>query len=234
MAQHPLRIVDHESWLEARLALSEREKEVTRLNDEVTRARQALPWELAQEYVFRDWDGPVSLSELFDGHSQLLVYHFMFAPDWDQGCKSCSFLADHFNPSVVHLAARDVALVVISKAPVAKLHGFRQRMGWSFRWVSSEGTRFNEDYHVSFTKEEVEGGSAFYNYKVKGFPSLEAPGISVFAKGQGGRVYHTYSVYERGLDRFITAYQLLDLVPKARDETDLSYGMEWVRLHDSY
>lgn len=234
MVTDPLRVVDHEGWLQARLALLEREKEVTRLNDEVARARRAMPWEQAENYVFQDWDGPVSLGELFEGRSQLLVYHFMFAPDWEAGCKSCSLLADHFNPSVVHLAARDVTLVVVSKAPVKKLHAFRQRMDWSFRWVSSAGTRFNEDHQVSFTEEEVKSGRAYYNYKQKGFPSMEAPGISVFAKASGGELYHTYSVYERGLDRFITAYQLLDLMPKGRDETNLAYGMEWVQLHDSY
>lgn len=193
-----------------------------------------MPWEPTDDYGFDEDGREVTLVDLFGPHSQLIVYHFMFAPDWDQGCKSCSFLADHFNPAVVHLAARDIALCAVSKAPWEKLAAFRERMGWSFRWVSSGRNRFNEEYNVSFTQDEIDSGTAFYNYKAKGFPSREAPGFSVFAKDADGAVYHSYSVYERGLDRFITAYQLMDLVPKGRDEADLSYGMEWLRLHDSY
>ncbi len=228
-------IVSHEIWLSARLSLLEREKELTRLRDEVSAARQALPWErVAEDYEFQDSTGPVRLSELFDGRGQLIVYHFMYAPEWEQGCKSCSFLADHFNPSVPHLAARDVTLVAASRAPVETLHKFRDRMGWSFRWVSSGGTRFNQDYGVSFSEDELERGDAVYNYRKKGFSSTEAPGMSVFAKDADGQVCHSYSVYERGLDPFITAYQLLDVVPKGRDEADLGYTMEWLRLHDSY
>lgn len=230
----PPRLVSPPEWLEARRTLLAKEKELTRLNDEVTRLRQQMPWEPADDYSFDEDGTEVTLADLFGPHSQLLVYHFMYAPGWEEGCKSCSFLADHFNPAMVHLAARDIAFCAVSKAPWETLVAFRERMGWSFRWVSSGESRFNEDYHVSFTQEEIDSGTAYYNYKAKGFPSLEAPGFSVFAKDADGAVYHSYSVYERGLDRFITAYQLMDLVPKGRDEAELSYGMEWLRLHDSY
>jgi predicted dithiol-disulfide oxidoreductase (DUF899 family) len=228
------KVVTPEQWLEARLALLAKEKELTRLNDELALLRQQMPREPADAYSFDEDGREVTLADLFGPHSQLIIYHFMFAPDWEQGCKSCPLVADHFNPAVVHLAARDIAFCAASKAPWEKLTAFRDRMGWAFRWVSSGGNRFNKDYNVSFTQEEIDSGTAYYNYKDKGFPSREAPGFSVFAKDGEGAVHHSYSVYERGLDRFMTAYQLMDLVPKGRDEAALSFGMEWLHLRDSY
>ena len=197
--------------------------------------RRELPWEkVATDYVFDGPNGKESLSDLFDGRSQLIVYHFMFGPDWEEGCKSCSFLADHFNPAVTHLEQRDVSLVAVSNAPLAKLEPFRNRMGWTFKWVSSLDTAFNRDYHVSFTQEKIDSASAYYNYTEQRFPMSEAPGASVFYKDNNADIFHTYSVYQRGLDMFLTAYHYLDLVPKGRDEGGLSYTMEWLRHHDKY
>jgi predicted dithiol-disulfide oxidoreductase (DUF899 family) len=229
------KVLARDAWVEARKALLAKEKEFTRRRDALARERRELPWEKVEnDYVFDGPGGKVSLAGLFDGRSQLIVYHFMFGPDWDEGCKSCSFLADHFNPAVVHLNARDVSFVAASRAPLAVLEKFKKRMGWTFPWVSSHGTDFNRDYQVSFTEDEVAGGKAYYNYKPGGFPSTEAPGASVFYKDAAGTVFHTYSVYQRGLDMFIAAYHYLDIVPKGRDEDDFAYTMEWLRLHDAY
>lgn len=229
------RIVSHEEWVEARKGLLEREKELTRLRDEISRARRELPWErVEKEYVFDGPDGKVTLSDLFDGRSQLIVYHFMYGPDWEEGCKSCSFLTDHFNPAVVHLNHRDVTMGAVSRAPLHVLEAFKERMGWTFTWVSSLENDFNRDYHVSFTQEELDSGDVYYNYKAQDFPSTEAPGVSVFYKDPDGAVFHTYSCYERGLDMFIVAYHYLDLAPKGRDEEGLADTMEWVRHHDAY
>ena len=230
------RIASREEWLKARLELLEKEKAQSRARDELTRARQALPWvPVEKTYRFEGPEGQVSLSELFGDKSQLIVYHFMFDTDWEEGCKACSLLADHYEPAVVHLAHRDTALVTVSKAPWEKLEAFRKRMGWRFLWVSSAGTDFNRDFHVSMTEEEIRDHKAYYNFREGTvFPVTEAPGISVFAKDGEGRVYHTYSAYARGLETFIGAYDLLDLVPKGRDEDDLAYGMEWVRHKDRY
>lgn len=231
----PDKVVSHKEWIEARKHLLEREKEFTRARDALSRQRQELPWERVEKrYVFDGPDGKESLSDLFDGRSQLIVYHFMYGPDWDAGCKSCSFIADHFNPAIVHLNQRDVSMVAVSKAPLATLEEFKKRIGWTFKWVSSFENDFNRDYHVSFTQEEIDNTDAYYNYKNQGFPSTEAPGASVFCKDADGAIFHTYSVYGRGLDMFITAYHYLDLVPKGRDEDNLSYTMEWLRLHDEY
>lgn len=228
-------VVSHSEWIAARKALLDREKEFTRLRDELSRQRRALPWErVDKDYVFDGPDGATMLSDLFDGRSQLIVYHFMYGPDWDTGCKSCSFLADHFDPAVVHLRQRDVSMVAVSRAPLKVLNAYKKRMGWGFLWVSSLNNDFNRDYHVSFTQEELERGDAYYNYRNGGFPSAEAPGASVFYKDGDGTLYHTYSVYARGLDMFITAYHYLDLVPKGRDEDGLSFTMEWLRRHDEY
>lgn len=225
----------HGDWVEARKALLAKEKDFTCLRDSLTRERLALPWErVDKHYVFDGPDGRESLVELFDGRSQLIVYHFMYGPGWEEGCKSCSLLADHFDPAVVHLAQRDVTLIAVSRAPLAEFEPFHHRMGWRFRWVSSHGNDFNRDFHVSFSEEELEQGTAWYNYKHQKFPSTEAPGASVFYRNERGEVFHTYSVYQRGLDMFITAYHWLDTVPKGRDEDGLSYTMEWVRLHDAY
>jgi len=229
------KVVPHEEWIAARKTLLAKEKEVTRARDALVEERRALPWEKVDKtYVFDGPDGAESLSELFDGRSQLIVYHFMYGPGWDVGCKACSFLADHFNPAVPHLRQRDVNIVAVSRASLREFEPFKKRMGWTFKWVSSCNTDFNQDYGVSFTQEEIDNGTAYYNYKEQGFPSTEAPGASVFYKDSEGNIFHTYSVYQRGLDMFITAYHYLDIVPKGRDEVRLSYTMEWLRLHDEY
>ena len=228
-------VVSREEWLVARKAFLEKEKAFTRQRDQLSQERRALPWvKVEKDYVFENPDGQKTLADLFDGRSQLLVYHFMFGPDWDAGCKSCSFIADHFNPAIVHLNQRDVSMVAISRAPLDKLEQYKKRMGWDFLWVSSYKNDFNQDYNVSFSAEEIERGDAYYNYKAKGFPSTEAPGASVFYKDEYGAIYHTYSVYERGLDMFIAAYHYLDIVPKGRNEGDFSYTMEWLKRHDEY
>ncbi len=233
MADHD--VVSNERWIEARKALLAKEKEFTRMRDAISKERRKLPWErVDKEYVFDGPGGKETLADLFDGRSQLLVYHFMYGPDWTEGCKSCSFLADHFNPAIPHLRQRDVTMVAVSRAPLEILEAFKKRMGWSFKWVSSLANDFNRDYQVSFTDEELEKGDVYYNYARQGFPSTEAPGVSVFYKDENGEVFHTYSSYQRGLDMFITAYHYLDLVPKGRDEGGLSYTMEWLRLHDEY
>lgn len=232
MTDHP--VVSQEAWIAARKALLEREKALTRERDRLTEERRRLPWRrVEKDYRFATSDGARSLAELFDGRSQLIVYHFMFGSDWQEGCKSCSFLADHFDPAVVHLNQRDVTMVAASTAPLEKLLGFRSRMGWSFPWVSSGDSGFNEDFGVTFSEDDIAGGEVYYNYRRQSFPSTEAPGASVFYQADG-TVYHTYSVYERGLDMFIGAYHWLDIVPKGRDEQGLEFTMSWLRLHDSY
>ena len=228
-------VVAHDEWVEARKALLAKEKEFTRLRDELSQRRRDLPWEtVEQDYVFEGPDGKESLSELFDGRRQLIVYHFMFGPDWEEGCKSCSFLADHYDPAIVHLNQRDVSLVTVSRAPLETLLAFQKRMGWRFKWVSSLGSDFNWDYQASFKPEDVEGQQVYYNYRVGAFPMGEGPGISVFYKDDAGGIFHTYSAYARGLDIFLGTYNLLDIVPRGRDEADLPYTMEWIRHHDRY
>lgn len=229
----PTRIGTREEWLAARLALLEKEKAHSRARDELTRERQALPWvKIEKEYSFDSPEGRVTLAELFGDKSQLIVQHFMFDPEWDQGCKSCSFMADHMDRAVVHIAHRDTAYAAVSRAPLEKLVQFKKRMGWRFRWVSSGKSDFNQDFNVSFTDEELKEHRVNYNFR-KGitFSGREAPGISAFAKDNGGAVYHTYSVYERGLEKVIGAYDLLDMVPKGRDEKS---PMDWLRLKDQY
>ena len=231
----PGRVVSDEEWLAARKELLAQEKEYSRARDRLTRLRAQMPWRrIAQSYTFDTVNGPRTLAELFDGRSQLIVYHFMFDPSWEEGCKSCSFIADHYDRAIVHLRHRDVSLVTVSRAPLEKLQAFRKRIGWSFPWVSSHGNTFNADFHVSFTPEETASGKAYYNYVEQSFPAPEAPGASVFARGDGGEIYHTYSCFSRALETFIGAYHWLDLVPKGRDESQLAYGMEWVRHHDRY
>ena len=222
-----------QDWLEARLALLEKEKELTRQHDELARERRELPWvALETDYRFRGAEGEIGLADLFDGHSQLLVYHFMFGPDWSEGCPSCSFWADSFDGVSVHLAQRDVSFVCVSRASYAKLSEYRQRMGWSFPWFSSEGSSFNFDFGVSFTPEQ-QAGTGTYNFREVERPGDESPGLSAFVK-DGGRIYHTYSTYGRGADVFNGAYQLLDLAPKGRDEEGLEWPMAWLRRHDQY
>lgn len=229
-------VVSPAEWLAARKELLEKEKEFTRLRDELSRQRRALPWEKVEKpYVFDGPEGTVTLADLFRGKSQLIVYHFMLGPGWEEGCPSCSFIADHFDGSTVHLAHRDVTLMAVSRAPFPQIAAFQKRMGWRFPWVSSYGNDFNYDYHVSFTKDEMASQKVYYNYDVQQFPSEEGPGISVFFKDQAtGEVFHTYSSYARGLDILVGAYNYLDLVPKGRDEDALAFTMAWVRHHDRY
>ncbi len=189
---------------------------------------------MTKPYTFASPNGHVSLADLFEGRSQLIVQHFMLGPGWEEGCKSCSFMMDHFNPTVPHLNARDVAFAAISQAPLAEILPFKARMGWPINWVSSHGTGFNFDFHVSFTETEMASGQVDYNYTKLPFPHEEAPGISVFARDANGTVYHTYSTYGRGVEVVMATYHLLDLVPKGRDEVGLEYGMEWLRHHDRY
>lgn len=228
-------IVPHAAWIEARQELLAKEKAFNRLRDELSAERRALPWERVDKpYVFDGPDGRRSLGELFDGRSQLVVYHFMLGPDWNEGCKSCSFWADNFNGIDVHLAHRDVTFLAVSSAPLPRIEAFRQRMGWNFKWVSSAGSDFNHDHHVSFSPEELEKGDIYYNYTWRKSSLTELPGFSVFYKAGDGAIYHTYSTYARGLDMMNGAYHVLDLVPKGRDEANLGHAMSWVRLHDSY
>lgn len=228
-------VVSPDEWLAARKEFLAKEKEFTRLRDELSRQRRDLPWErVEKEYSFEGPHGKETLSDLFDGRNQLIIYHFMFDPDWPEGCKSCSLLADHYDRSIIHLHQRDVTMVTVSRAPLTKLEAFKKRMGWSFKWVSSLGSDFNWDYHVSFTSEEQAEKKTYYNYGIHPFPSSEGPGISVFTKNDQDEIFHTYSCFARGLDILIGAYNLLDIVPKGRDEANLPYGMEWVRHHDKY
>lgn len=232
-SNHP--VVSRAPWLAERKALLAREKELTRLSDEIARARRALPWvRVEKDYVFETLDGLRSLADLFEGRQQLLVQHFMFAPGWEQGCKSCSYMADHSDGANPHLAQRDVTLLAVSRAPLADIERFRQRMGWQFKWVSSHGNDFNRDFGVSFAQEEIAGGEVYYNYGMQPFPQEEAPGISVFYRDGAGDVFHTYSTYGRGVEVMMGAYPLLDLTPKGRDEDGLGFTMEWVRHHDRY
>jgi predicted dithiol-disulfide oxidoreductase (DUF899 family) len=232
LANHP--VVSPEQWLAARTALLAKEKAFTRARDEVNRERRALPWERVEKtYVFQGPTAQETLAELFAGRSQLVVYHFMFPPEWDEGCKHCSFWADHYDGAGIHLNHRDVTFVVVSRAPLTKIAAFQQRMGWRFKWVSSAGTGFNYDYHVSFTPPEVEGGSAVYNYARTDAGMSEREGLSVFYRNAAGAVFHTYSCYARGIDMLNGAYNFLDLVPKGRDE-DPDSPQSWVRHHDRY
>src|SRR6516162_11335333 len=228
-------VVSNEQWLRQRKTLLDREKAFTKLRDELSAERRALPWvKVEKTYVFDSDQGKRSLTDLFAGKSQLIVYHFMFHPDWDAGCKSCSFWADTYNPTVVHLNHRDVNLVAISRAPLERLNAYKRRMGWSFQWVSSLNNDFNYDFGVSFTPDELKSSGNNYNFGTRRFAMEEAPGLSVFFKDADGTIYRTYACYARGLDMLNSAYQYLDLVPKGRDEDSLTFPMQWVRLHDEY
>ena len=229
-------VVSEDKWIAARRELLHQEKELTRMHDQIAARRRELPWvKVDKAYTFDAPGGPVSLADLFNGRSQLAVYHFMLGPGWGEGCPSCSFIADHLVPTVVHLQARDVSLAVVSRAPIAEIMPFKERMGWAFNWVSSNRNDFNFDYHVSFTEEEMARKTVYYNYGLTEFPNDEAPGLSVFAKDSKGDIYHTYSTYGRGVEQFMGTYTILDLVPKGRDEDAAKfYKMDWVRYHDSY
>jgi predicted dithiol-disulfide oxidoreductase (DUF899 family) len=226
------RLVSRDEWIEARTQLLQKEKEFTRLRDGLSRARRELPWvRVEKTYAFEGPDGVTTLSDLFAGRSQLIVYHFMFAPDWEAGCPHCSRWADNFNGIIVHLNQRDVTMIAISRAPYAKLAAYKKRMGWSFKWVSSFGTDFNFDYRVSFTPEELASNEAVYNFGTLVPGVSDREGVSVFHKTDAG-VFHTYSTYARGIDMLNADYHYLDLTPKGRDEGDK--GPYWVRRHDEY
>jgi predicted dithiol-disulfide oxidoreductase (DUF899 family) len=226
-------VVSHDEWLSARTALLEKEKEFTRLRDELSLERRELPWEeVNKEYVFDGPNGKQTLPQIFEGRSQLIVYHFMFDPSWDAGCKHCSFWADNFNGIIVHLNHRDATMVAVSRAPYSKLAAYQKRMGWNFRWFSSSESGFNFDYGVSFTPEEVAKKEGYSNYRTQDPRGTEQAGVSLFYKDPGGRVFHTYSAYARGIDMLNGAYNFLDLSPKGRDEGDRPQF--WVRRHDEY
>ena len=233
LAQHP--VVSRDRWIADRKALLAHEKELTQMRDRIAAERRALPWvRLDKDYVFDTVDGPRRLAELFQGRRQLLVQHFMLGPGWEQGCKSCSFMADHLDGMAIHLAHRDIALLAVSRAPLAEIKRFRERMGWQFAWASAHGNEFNRDFHVSFAPEDRQDGEVYYNFHMTPFPKEEAPGISIFYKADDGEVFHTYSTFGRGVEVMMGAYHLIDLTPKGRDEQDMAYGMEWVRHHDRY
>ena len=229
------KIVSDEEWITARKELLKKEKEFTILRDQLNQQRRDLPWvAVNKEYVFEGRNGKQTLSELFDGRSQLIVYHFMFDPSWDEGCLHCSFWADNFNGIIVHLNQRDVTMIAVSRAPYSKMASYQKRMGWDFNWLSSYDTDFNYDYHVSFTQEELAKNEVYYNYIAQASPSPELQGVSVFFKDSSGRVFHTYSTYSRGIDMLNVAYHYLDLVPKGRDEAGHDFPQFWVRRHDEY
>jgi predicted dithiol-disulfide oxidoreductase (DUF899 family) len=229
------KIVSPEKWLAARLALLREEKEHLRRGDQIAQRRRELPRvKMTKPYTFDSPAGRVTLADLFEGRGQLMVQHFMLGPGWEEGCKSCSFMMDHFVPTIPHLQARDVSFAAISHAPLAEILPFKKRMGWPVTWVSSHGTDFNRDFHVSFTQKEIDHGQVDYNYTKMDFPQTEAPGISVFARDAAGNVYLTYSTYGRGVEVVMGTYHLLDLTPKGRDEDNMEYGMEWLRHHDRY
>ena len=229
------RIVSRQAWLAARRKHLAHEKEFTRRRDALSRERRQLPWvKVDQDYVFTGPKGKRRLSDLFEGRSQLIVYHFMFGPGWEEGCRGCSYVADHFAGVLPHLAARDVALAVVSHAPLKEFQPFQRRMGWKFPWFSSHGGSFNADFGVSWSPQAIEKGKVDYNYGLREVPMEEMPGLSVFIRNEAGEIFHTYSTYSRGLDLLIGTYNYLDLVPKGRDEDQLEQSMAWLRHHDRY
>jgi predicted dithiol-disulfide oxidoreductase (DUF899 family) len=228
-------IVSKNEWIAARKVLLKKEKEFTALRDQLGQQLRDLPWvAVDKEYLFDGPNGKETLLDLFDGTSQLIVYHFMYDPKWDLGCPSCSFWADNFNGIVVHLNQRDVTMIAVSRAPYSKIDAYKKRMGWDFKWVSSHDTDFNFDYQVSFTSDELEKKKGFYNFAIVDPHISELPGVSIFYKNQSNRIFHTYSTYSRGIDILNTAYNYLDLVPKGRDEMDHEFPQFWVRRHDQY
>lgn len=228
------KVVSQDEWVNARVDFMAKEKAFTRQREQLAEARRQLPWvKIDKSYVFEGDSGNVSLGDLFNGKSQLVIYHFMFGEDWEEGCKSCSFWADNYDGSTEHLAARDVSLVGVSVAPIAKLTQYKKRMGWDFEWVSSGGSDFSRDFHVWVSADDIEKGNTFYNYERGKHYGEHMPGMSVFTK-EGDTIYHTYSCYARGLDPVNSTYQILDLTPKGRDEKDLPFPMAWVKHHDKY
>ena len=225
-------VVSPDEWITAGAALLKKEKEFTKARDAISAARRDLPWvKVETDYVFEGLDGPVSLAELFNGRSQLIVYHFMYAPGWDEGCSGCSFVCDHVDGARQHFEHHDVAYVAVSRAPLAEFQAFKKRMGWTFRWVSSSKNNFNYDFGVSYRKSDLEKGPVLHNFIEQKLSGEEQPGLTVFTKDEEGNIYRTYSTYERGLDMLIGAYNYLDLTPKGRNE---SGPMSWMCLHDQY
>jgi predicted dithiol-disulfide oxidoreductase (DUF899 family) len=233
MLQHP--IVSRDEWLAARKQLLVKEKEFTRLRDELSAERRALPWvKIEKPYLFDGPSGKATLADLFDGRSQLVVKHFMFGPEWTDGCVGCSFEVDHIEGALVHLEHHDVTYVVVSRAPLARIEAFKQRMGWRFKWVSSYGSDFNYDFHVSFRPDEIAKGEAYYNYETRDVGIDELSGRSVFYKDSTGDIFHTYSAYARGGEISLGSYGVLDMTPKGRNETINGNLTDWVRHHDRY
>ena len=234
MADHA--VVSREEWIAARKELLEKEKQLTRLHDELSRERRELPWvKVEKPYVFDGPDGKETLDELFAGKSQLILHHFMFSPDWEEGCVGCSFHADHDDGALIHLENHDVSFVRVSRAPLAKIEAFNKRMGWHAKWVSSFGSDFNYDFNVSFTKDEVAKGEANYNFANEKNAIEELPGQSVFTRDETGAIFHTYSCFGRGDEGAVSTYFYLDLTPKGRNETGPHHNlMDWVRHHDKY
>jgi predicted dithiol-disulfide oxidoreductase (DUF899 family) len=227
------KVVSGSEWIDAGSALLKKEKEFTKARDAMSAARRELPWtKVEKDYVFEGPNGPVSLSELFNGNSQLIVYHFMFGPDDDSGCPGCSFVCDHVDGARQHFEHHGVAFVAVSRAPLANFEPFKKRMGWTFRWVSSNQNSFNYDFGVSYRREDLDRGPVLHNFAMQKLKGEEQPGLTVFAKDEEGNIYRTYSTYERGLDLLIGAYNYLDLTSNGRNEPD--GGMSWVRLHDQY
>jgi len=234
LAEKPTEVVSEAEWLVARKDLLNREKEFSRQRDALSAARRKLPMvKVEKEYVLEGPDGKETLADLFEDRSQLIIYHFMLGPKWEEGCKSCSYLADHFDGANWHLPHRDTTFAVVSRAPLPEIQAYKKRMGWRFKWVSSYDSDFNFDYHVSFAEEEEKKNKVYYNYETTEFMSDELPGLSVFYKDEDGNVFHTYSTYARGLDQLVGTYNFLDLTPKGRDE-DPDSTMSWVRRHDQY
>lgn len=229
------RIVSQQEWLEARKQHLQKEKEFTRLRDQLSAERRQLPWvKVDKAYAFDGPRGRQTLADLFEGRSQLMTYHFMLGPGWKEGCPSCSFLADHIDGALVHLRHRDVKLMAVSRAPYSQIDPFKRRMGWKFDWVSSNGSDFNYDFQASHTPQDISNNTAVYNYAAFEFPVEETHGISVFYKDGSGQIFHTYSSYGRGCDMLVNTYNYLDLAPKGRDEDALEFTMAWVRHHDRY
>jgi predicted dithiol-disulfide oxidoreductase (DUF899 family) len=232
MPQHH-KVVSHQEWIEARKDLLVKEKEFTKLRDQLSAQRRDLPWErVDKNYLFEGPDGRETLAQLFDGRSQLVIYHFMFGPDWNAGCPHCSFWADNFDEIIVHLNQRDTTMVAVSRAPYEKLTAYQKRMGWRFKWVSSGETAFNFDFQASFMPDALAEKNAFYNFMRQDAGESDREGLSVFFKDADGSVFHTYSTYARGIDIINAAYNILDMTPKGRDEGDR--GPFWVRRHDEY
>jgi predicted dithiol-disulfide oxidoreductase (DUF899 family) len=226
-------VVSREEWLTARKAHLEAEKALTRQRDKLMAERRALPWvKVEEDYVFQGPQGPLTLADLFQGRSQLLVQHFMLGPGWKEGCDGCSFMADHVDGARQHFEQADLSFAAVARAPIGEIEAFRKRMGWRFLWVSSNGNSFNFDYNVSFTEAQLKKGEAVYNYRTIDPGIDELPGCSVFVKNAAGEVFHTYSSYARGCEQLLGAFGFLDMVPKGRSEPDSI--MQWVKLHDRY